>query len=1079
MNWYRGNNARTDNSPPATPDGTTAPSQTTSYDTTDDPNADPDNPASDGNGSRHNYTTIGQVNLTYDNNRNVLADGTRQFRYNYKNQLRKVWRKSDGDSTTTGRVAEYREDAFARRVHAQSWWELGRHAYFDTRFELDVNLDLDGDGSYLELVDGGMQSTIFPPNAYAEQRSQWPSLIDRPTGDNEAHYFDFVLDVHQPAVGTVYHGYVAYEEYQLRIFTDRYELWNDASGTLIATVFQSTPGRRNIGLRAGNNSGVWVDGTQIIGGGIPIKVRPKAGFGARALSVAQGLPAITLFENLTYLRSYYRTVDDENGVPSSGQPRVTVQYFDQKRPVTVIEITPILPEENRWKDDQSGDGTHTQVNNASGSDTRIYLVTGRRTTGHVITSEADSYVATGDGTLVKTPATATIGVSITVKTDAVGQTQLYSRAPDGGSLPAAYPLDSPESMQPIGTYEYACVPVYHGTAGEPDDTTDVAPPTGGVAPGSNVPDPDRVTSSAPKESKASRYFNSDNTKCNCRDGNPSQSKIPETRVNPSTGNIQNDNGGDETDVHDDVEECIGPVWDGAASQGSDGNWYVHIDGVVYRIVDPSRIHSDGSFDIGPWDCESKSYGNIEEVVYEEYQPTYSGGQVSVLGYLAGVGAGLFWSFGDAITGLANSLGEFIKNPGGFVKDMFDGLGQLVNALKAGDVMGVLDKAMPGVAGFIRTHFLPGSERVSSYDKGKALAAMIVEIASSISGGPGSIIGKVVSHIGKMVAGTAGIAGAALKAAECAANYCFVEGTLVWVVKDDVDMDMALLAMRTGQNIEQFFDLVPIETLRPGMLVLSKSEHGFDTPLELRAVTFTTSRLVDELVELTIVDDRTSSVSRIRTTPGHPIWTWARDGELVDVACTIADEQEGLKYVTNINGSRKQAESGWTFATDIKPGQWTAGTTSPQGVVARVQSMDAPGTRVYNFGVEGTRTYFVSGTTVCGSAQPVWVHNTHRRTSKKPPNQHGSKGKPDHQEAVAKDNKRMVSEAGDGQEVLRERRVQGHDGCRRVPDNQVVEDGKTVKVVERERKPNSKYVKGKKSEYEKRGIEAEFKGLDED
>lgn len=47
--------------------------------------------------------------MTYDNNRNVLADGTREFRYNYKNQLRKVWRKSDGDGTTTGRVAEYRD----------------------------------------------------------------------------------------------------------------------------------------------------------------------------------------------------------------------------------------------------------------------------------------------------------------------------------------------------------------------------------------------------------------------------------------------------------------------------------------------------------------------------------------------------------------------------------------------------------------------------------------------------------------------------------------------------------------------------------------------------------------------------------------------------------------------------------------------------------------------------------------------------------------------------------------------------------------------------------------------------------
>ena len=64
VNWYRGDNARADNSPPATPDSTTAPSQTTSYDTSDDPNADLDNPAGDGNRSRHNYTVIGQVGHT-------------------------------------------------------------------------------------------------------------------------------------------------------------------------------------------------------------------------------------------------------------------------------------------------------------------------------------------------------------------------------------------------------------------------------------------------------------------------------------------------------------------------------------------------------------------------------------------------------------------------------------------------------------------------------------------------------------------------------------------------------------------------------------------------------------------------------------------------------------------------------------------------------------------------------------------------------------------------------------------------------------------------------------------------------
>ena len=36
-----------------------------------------------------------------------------------------------------------------------------------------------------------MQPTIFPLSGVNEQRAEWPSLIDRPGGDNEAH--DFVL----------------------------------------------------------------------------------------------------------------------------------------------------------------------------------------------------------------------------------------------------------------------------------------------------------------------------------------------------------------------------------------------------------------------------------------------------------------------------------------------------------------------------------------------------------------------------------------------------------------------------------------------------------------------------------------------------------------------------------------------------------------------------------------------------------------------------------------------------------------------------------------------------------------------
>jgi hypothetical protein len=159
VNWYRGAANRTA-LPSGQNDTTTGPTQKTHYDTSDDPTADPDNPAADGGGSRHNYTVIGQVGHTYDKNRNVLADGTREFRYNYKNQLRHVWRKSDGDTVNTGTLAKYREDAFGRRVHALSYWELASRKHLDTRFELDVNVDADNDLAAMVYVDGGITSNL-------------------------------------------------------------------------------------------------------------------------------------------------------------------------------------------------------------------------------------------------------------------------------------------------------------------------------------------------------------------------------------------------------------------------------------------------------------------------------------------------------------------------------------------------------------------------------------------------------------------------------------------------------------------------------------------------------------------------------------------------------------------------------------------------------------------------------------------------------------------------------------------------------------------------------------------------------
>ncbi|MEE9304420.1 MAG: hypothetical protein V3U84_11660, partial [Thiotrichaceae bacterium] len=200
VNWYRGSSSGT-GPMVGNNDGNSGPTQTTNYNTSDDPSADPDSaPTSNGEGSRHNYTAIGQVNMRYDDNRNVQADGTREFRYNYKNQLRRVWRKSDGESL--GEIAKYREDAFGRRVHVESKWELGRRVYFDTRFELDVDMDPDGNGVDMGYINGGIRADqyAFGFGSTTYEEAEWDARVKRPNTSGESHYYDFLVNCPASAV---------------------------------------------------------------------------------------------------------------------------------------------------------------------------------------------------------------------------------------------------------------------------------------------------------------------------------------------------------------------------------------------------------------------------------------------------------------------------------------------------------------------------------------------------------------------------------------------------------------------------------------------------------------------------------------------------------------------------------------------------------------------------------------------------------------------------------------------------------------------------------------------------------------
>ena len=92
--------------------------------------------------------------------------------------------------------------------------------------------------------------------------------------------------------------------------------------------------------------------------------------------------------------------------------------------------------------------------------------------------------------------------------------------------------------------------------------------------------------------------------------------------------------------------------------------------------------------------------------------------------------------------------------------------------------------------------------------------------------------------------------------------------------------------------------------------------------------------------------------------------------------------------------------------------------------------------------------------------------------KKVPNPDGSKGKPDHQAKIDQLEGRARSEAGEGETVLRERKIQGQDSNRR-PDVQIVdEQGKTRKVFEAERRPESSRNQKREAEYKRLNVEQE-------
>lgn len=90
-------------------------------------------------------------------------------------------------------------------------------------------------------------------------------------------------------------------------------------------------------------------------------------------------------------------------------------------------------------------------------------------------------------------------------------------------------------------------------------------------------------------------------------------------------------------------------------------------------------------------------------------------------------------------------------------------------------------------------------------------------------------------------------------------------------------------------------------------------------------------------------------------------------------------------------------------------------------------------------------------------------------SDKAPNPDGQKGAPDHQAEVQKQTDKAQADAKPGEVVLSGKKIQGADSTRR-PDVQTVgQDGKVVKVVEVERRPNSKRHNDRMREYDNLGV----------
>jgi hypothetical protein len=258
--------------------------------------------------------------------------------------------------------------------------------------------------------------------------------------------------------------------FQLRIYADRYELFNTQSGLILGThwMFSGTAGRHNIGIRAGVNGGVWVDGAQLTLPGLILtnNTPVNVGFGTHGIGgdLANGL---VLLENLNYIRSYNRADPDEQA-PTLGTPRVTVTNFDGPRPVTVWEpISDDLGIQTLKAVNYTEDATRADHNHGGVEGTELYLPNGRRTTGLVITPTADQVTyADGVRTVIEDPLP---GVAKMTHVDAVGAVTCFDRIDLTGAL--QQPFNTPTTTFDYdGLYNWDYISIGFGPYSGPEPT---------------------------------------------------------------------------------------------------------------------------------------------------------------------------------------------------------------------------------------------------------------------------------------------------------------------------------------------------------------------------------------------------------------------------------------------------------------------------------------------------------------------------------------------------------------------------------------------------------------------------------